>query len=485
MLTINKTFISMEISNSNNFKISNVCQFFLDSPYIEEYIKRMYWNVLDEFENYVLMLIERSRGKQTLFCASNKSIHKIHKTITNISPLIHKKIEESKTKEFGNFLLGEKYCLVKKIFELIDNSHQCEDQIYEDIKKQYFLGRDIFYLLLTHLYSESTKSKIYKREKPWKDYVWDFYYRNFKYFDIPTEDARNILDLFFGKMYKKSDMSSSSTINGTMLGLKKLYPGETIKVKIEGFAGQIIYGDWTEIGLVYGVVFYPNGDIYTGHWYGLKKEGNGWFKRANGEIEDGYFRDNRFISGTFKNGKEVEIVDLPIGQQGTKQFTLEDFKAPKLQKDIHERRETVLGLDTTGIYEGEFKDKRRNGTGKMYYSDGSLYVGKWKNDLREGGGLFYGIDESQYSGSWKLDKRDGFGKMFFPNGNIYEGEWKGGRMTGQGTMTMPNGETKVGKWLDNEIVANDLKIEEMKKKQFIQDKKKKSVLKKKSSKLKK
>ena len=149
MLTINKTFVSLHTNCNKDSEIANICQFFMDSPYIEDYIKNHYNDIIEEMENYIIMLIERSRGKENILYYDKILINQIHKSITNISPLIHKKIEESKMEEFGKFSLGEKYCLVKKIFELVDNSKQCKHKIFEDLKKRYFL-----WLFHAHNFSE-------------------------------------------------------------------------------------------------------------------------------------------------------------------------------------------------------------------------------------------------------------------------------------------------------------------------------------------
>ena len=52
-----------------------------------------------------------------------------------------------------------------------------------------------------------------------------------------------------------------------------------------------------------------------------------------------------------------------------------------------------------------------------------------------------------YDGEWKNDKRDGKGIMIFANGGKYEGEWKGDLMNGKGTYFFQNGDVFHGVWV--------------------------------------
>lgn len=49
-------------------------------------------------------------------------------------------------------------------------------------------------------------------------------------------------------------------------------------------------------------------------------------------------------------------------------------------------------VDSTGVYEGEFKDNKKHGTGKMTYKDGGTYEGEWKEDMWNGKGKHISAD---------------------------------------------------------------------------------------------
>ena len=52
---------------SEGKRISNICQLFIDSDHIEDYIKSQYIQVLSELESYGLMVFERNLGEMELF----------------------------------------------------------------------------------------------------------------------------------------------------------------------------------------------------------------------------------------------------------------------------------------------------------------------------------------------------------------------------------------------------------------------------------
>eukprot|EP01043_Picozoa_sp_COSAG02_P067462 COSAG02_NODE_10850_length_1846_cov_1.447624_2_plen_127_part_00 len=41
-----------------------------------------------------------------------------------------------------------------------------------------------------------------------------------------------------------------------------------------------------------------------------------------------------------------------------------------------------------------------------------------------------------YEGNWKNDKRHGFGRMTHSNGDVYEGDWENGKQCGTGKVEM-------------------------------------------------
>jgi len=110
-------------------------------------------------------------------------------------------------------------------------------------------------------------------------------------------------------------------------------------------------------------------------------------------------------------------------------------------------------------YDGEWKDNKREGTGKAAYqvkgydfSNRSWnYEGTWKNDMMEGTGKYVFGDGSYYTGQLKENKFEGKGFMVLKDSTTYDGEWKNSELNGQGVMVKKNGDTHTGTFVNNKL----------------------------------
>lgn len=81
--------------------------------------------------------------------------------------------------------------------------------------------------------------------------------------------------------------------------------------------------------------------------------------------------------------------------------------------------------------------------------DGQVYTGfRNKEGLREGFGVMRLKDGSIYNGQWRQDRRDGRGTLFF-EGGVLEGEWGNGGLQGEGKIHFKNGDRFEGSYTDN------------------------------------
>ena len=144
--------------------------------------------------------------------------------------------------------------------------------------------------------------------------------------------------------------------------------------------------------------------LYEGEWAKDKFNGFGKEGLPNGNIYEGYF----------KNG-------LRHGE-GLMEYT--------------KQRGTVAD----GKYQGEWVEGKYNGRGKEKYKNGNIYEGQFKNDKRHGKGrMEYALRagakfEGYYEGEWVNGESNGQGKERYPNGNTYRGELKNGERHGKGRM---------------------------------------------------
>ncbi len=80
-----------------------------------------------------------------------------------------------------------------------------------------------------------------------------------------------------------------------------------------------------------------------------------------------------------------------------------------------------------GRYEGQVKDGKRDGSGEMFFPDGSRYRGEFKDDRYEGYGVFSFPDGSSYEGTFVDNNYEGYGIYTFPDGSTRQGYWEKGR----------------------------------------------------------
>ena len=88
----------------------------------------------------------------------------------------------------------------------------------------------------------------------------------------------------------------------------------------------------------------------------------------------------------------------------------------------------------------------------MKWRDGSYYDGDWYCDCMHGWGIYKDF-EGIYEGEFKNDKREGKGKMAYSNTNngTWEGPWKNDKRNGKGIKTV-YGDRYVAEYEDDKYV---------------------------------
>jgi len=104
---------------------------------------------------------------------------------------------------------------------------------------------------------------------------------------------------------------------------------------------------------------------------------------------------------------------------------------------------------SNGTYEGEWQNGKMHGKGVFLFISGSKYEGEFKDDLFDGVGTYQWIDGKNYHGHYRKVKRHGIGKQKYKNGNCYDGDWKNDKKDGEGFMTYRNGQVYRGTWKNN------------------------------------
>lgn len=133
----------------------------------------------------------------------------------------------------------------------------------------------------------------------------------------------------------------------------------------------------------------------------------------------------------------------------------------------NEKGESITG---SRVYEGQFKDGKRDGNGEEVWPNGRHYSGQFKNDLKQGKGTFtwssgdkfvgefvddwrskglfiWGESGNSFDGTFKKNKII-FGMYKWAKGNSFNGSWKDNKKV-KGTFTWVNGSSYEGEWKDS------------------------------------
>uniref|UniRef100_A0A7S2QCD6 Uncharacterized protein n=1 Tax=Zooxanthella nutricula TaxID=1333877 RepID=A0A7S2QCD6_9DINO len=108
-------------------------------------------------------------------------------------------------------------------------------------------------------------------------------------------------------------------------------------------------------------------------------------------------------------------------------------------------------FDGGDVYEGEFLDGQRHGSGKYSYANGDRYEGAWREDTMDGQGtMMYAGGSMTYTGEWRNNKHHGRGKYVWPHDSeAYEGEFANDDFNGFGRYSYANGEVYEGHFKDS------------------------------------
>jgi len=108
--------------------------------------------------------------------------------------------------------------------------------------------------------------------------------------------------------------------------------------------------------------------------------------------------------------------------------------------------EEIPSKEGTQRYEGEWKEDKRCGFGKILYDNGDRYEGEWLDNLKHGQGKFYYTNGNFYEGGWLSNKKEGVGTYIFANGTRYDGELKNDKINGRGICHHADGEVYEGEY---------------------------------------
>lgn len=143
-----------------------------------------------------------------------------------------------------------------------------------------------------------------------------------------------------------------------------------------------------------------------------------------GEFEDGYFHGFGMVFAPYT---KMEMVGI---------FEVEAIDTSKTAALVYQGYFDEGQMDGLGnlinddlFYAGEMNKNEMEGYGKVFIDGTLLYDGEWKNSKRNGDGTEYFENSKQvkYEGGWKNNQYNGKGTLYDASGNVvYDGKWKNG-----------------------------------------------------------
>jgi len=222
-----------------------------------------------------------------------------------------------------------------------------------------------------------------------------------------------------------------------------------------------------------GEYYFADGNKYVGNFNFGQFYGKGvYYDNSNGTIIEANFKDNqptnpmRILSTSEGYEYYGDIVNSVKDGKGIFKYPKQSGNAPSIYEgdfkndkfhgkgklnwndggvyegDFFEGEITGKGdySDHECHYEGEMLNGKKHGTGKILYKiSQESYQGSFKHDKKEGHGVYKFKDQSVYEGQFVDDKKQGKGELKFANGMKYEGLFKDGVFNGKGIVEMKEG----------------------------------------------
>ena len=128
------------------------------------------------------------------------------------------------------------------------------------------------------------------------------------------------------------------------------------------------------------------------------------------------------------------------------------------------------GKTPTVSFEGQYREGRKDGIGKLLLPNGDKYHGAFAGDKFEGEGTYFSANGDIYSGSWKAGVKSGegtlmyakdesqlvgtwakgamvTGKWIWKDGTSWHGPFKASQPLGRGVFYFPNGLMQEGEYV--------------------------------------
>ena len=297
------------------------------------------------------------------------------------------------------------------------------------------LGEIIHLKQYEQLINESIRSYISKNKLNYKNYIPD---NLITYFSFPIKFENN--NIYYGNWNENIEMEGYG-----------VYYINNQKVVTEGV--------WIKGNIIFGRIFFPNGDIYEGEMKNSVPYGKGKISFSNGESYKGDFILGEMIGkGTFI------FSDKTIYKGGIKNGIFNDEGIMKWINgtEYHGNFEDSFLCGKGKIfniqgeeYEGDFDKNEFNGHGIYLFNNGDEYEGNFEYGIKKGKGRYKRNDKITFEGFWNDDLPNGKGIISY-KGNKINGYWRNGNLIG--SPVIEKGDINIFNNIDLDIKPDKINI---------------------------
>lgn len=145
----------------------------------------------------------------------------------------------------------------------------------------------------------------------------------------------------------------------------------------------------------------------------------------------------------FNKGKNSSIHQLfkSMKKKGRKVYNLEDETVVIGKKKCKQIDGLCIINHKNGCFIGELKNNEKTGFAYSLFSNGLLFKGTYyKNHKKDGKVYDNKLEKIIYDGEWKNDRYHGQGRLICEEGHIYDGTFHDGQFQGEGKMIWENGD---------------------------------------------
>ena len=273
--------------------------------------------------------------------------------------------------------------------------------------------------------------------------------------------AESLYGSRFNKDGWQSLYDTPSSVNHLQFSINYNY-GRIFKTKLHLISDMIMamYSGYVNIDNErhgYGVLLQNDGSKYEGHW--CNNELSGWARMidAEGTLYEGLFMNGKLngkgikknLNGNIYIGDFIDHLREGKGKEETTEHIYEgEFKNDK-KNGTGKLKYKILN-DT---YEGEFQDNVITGIGFYTWSNNDTYKGSFVNGKMHGKGLYKWPDGGEYYGDYINNIKEGNGVFKWVNGKVFEGPFKNGRPHGVGKLKTNNKEIEV-EFKEGKLITN-------------------------------